>query len=121
MNLHYYIRGMLLLVLAACAKHPTAPPPEEDMLYQVEGFFPRKPDSALQILDALNVSVLSEKEQAHYCLLKVQVRDRFFLYDEETDSLMAARTNGLRPTPVKHFHASLSRKARASKSSWTGY
>ena len=84
---------MLLLVLAACAKHPTAPPPEEDMLYQVEGFFPRKPDSALQILDALNVSVLSEKEQAHYCLLKVQVRDRFFLYDEETDSLMQVAEN----------------------------
>ena len=77
----------LLWVLAACAKQPT-PPPQEDLLYQVESFFTQKPDSALQILDTLKVDVLSKKEQAHYCLLKVRARDYLFLYDSITDSLL---------------------------------
>ena len=79
---------ILLAVLVSCAKRPTVLSPQEDILYQVEDFFSQKPDSALQILDTLNVDVLSEKERAHYCLLKVKVRDKFFLYDNITDSLM---------------------------------
>lgn len=79
--------------MASCAKRPTMPPPQEDILYQVEDFLAPKPDSALQILDTLNVDVLSEKERAHYCLLKVQVRDKFFLYDSITDSLLQVAEN----------------------------
>ena len=63
------------------------------MLYQIEGFFAQKSDSAMQILDTLNVKALSEKEQAHYCLLKVKVRDAFYLYDDETDSLLQVAEN----------------------------
>lgn len=65
------------------------PTPQEETLYQLEYLIASKPDSALQVLDTLNVSVLSEKERAHYCLLKTEVRDAFFLYDAETDSLLA--------------------------------
>ena len=79
----------LLLALAACAKQSTTPL-QEDVLYQIESFYAQKPDSALQILDTINVSVFSEKEHAHYCLLKVKVRDAFFMYDKETDSLLKA-------------------------------
>lgn len=82
----------LLLALSACNK-PTIPPTQEDILYQTEYFFAKKPDSTLKILDTLNVSVLSEKEWAHYCLLKTKVRDAFFLYDEETDSLLTVAEN----------------------------
>ena len=82
------IIGLLLLLLAACAKKPSVPPPQEDMVYQLEGCFPRKLDSIIQVLDTLNVEVLSEREKAHYCLLKVWTRDRLFLYDSVTDSLL---------------------------------
>lgn len=92
MKFHRYIIGLLLL-FAACAKQPTVPPPQEDLLYQVESFFTQKPDSALQILDTLNVDVLSKKEQAHYCLLKVKVRDAFSLYGHESDSLLQVAEN----------------------------
>lgn len=78
----------LLFTLAACANKTTLPPPQEDILYQVEGFFSKKPDSALQILDTLTLRTLSEKEYAHYCLLKVRTRDLLFLYDNITDSLL---------------------------------
>ena len=78
----------LLFTLAACTNKTTTPPPQENILYQVESFISQKPDSALQILDTLDLGRLSEKEHAHYCLLKVQIRDRFFLYDSVTDSLL---------------------------------
>lgn len=88
MKAKYIIFG-LLLVLVACTKQPSLPTPQEETLYQLEYLYTLKPDSALQVLDTLNVRVLSNKEQAHYCLLKVKVRDAFFLYDAETDSLLA--------------------------------
>ena len=79
---------LLLLALAACnSPQRRITPPQEDILYQVDNFWAKKPDSALRILDTLNISMLSEEERAHYCLLKVSVRDAFFLYDAETDSL----------------------------------
>jgi len=83
---------LLVIVFASCNK-PTTPTPQEDVLYQVEGYFGQKPDSVLQILDTLNLDMLSEKERAHYCLLKVKVRDAFFLYDNETDSLLQVAEN----------------------------
>ena len=87
MKAKHFILG-LLFTFAACANKTTLPPPQEDILYQVEGFFSQKPDSALQILDTLTWGTLSEKEYAHYCLLKVQARDHLFLYDSITDSLL---------------------------------
>jgi tetratricopeptide (TPR) repeat protein len=78
----------LLFTIAACANKTTTPPPQESILYQVESFFSQKPDSALQILDTLTLGTLSEKEYAHYCLLKVRARDLLFLYDSITDSLL---------------------------------
>lgn len=85
-----FIGLFLLLALGACnnKRLETTSCPQEDVLYQVEGFFSQKPDSVLQILDTLNIEVLSEKERAHYCLQKVKVRDALFLYDNETDSLL---------------------------------
>ena len=85
-----FIGWLLLLSLSACHRpqREAMSCPQENMLYQVEGFFPAKPDSALQILDTLNVNVLSRKERAHYCLLRVKVCDLLFLYDDEVDSLL---------------------------------
>ena len=82
--------GLLLFVVlvAACSKRETPPPPEEDLLYRVECFFPNHPDSALQILDTLNLSVLSEKERAHYCLVRMWVKELMDQYDSEVDSLL---------------------------------
>ena len=82
--------GLLLFVvlMSACSKHVTPPSPEEDMLYRVECFYPNHPDSALQILDTLNLSVLSEKEQAHYCLVRMWVKELKNQYDSEIDSLL---------------------------------
>ena len=79
----------LFLLLVACAKSPVVPPSQEDTLYQLTYHTASNPDSVMQILDTLNIGVLSEKERAHYCLLKVKVRDAFFLYDSETDSLLS--------------------------------
>lgn len=89
----YAILVFLFVILASCVKQPNVPPIQEDILYQVEGFYSQKHDSALQILDTLSVDVLSEKERAHYCLLKVKLRDHYFLYDSITDSLLQVAEN----------------------------
>lgn len=90
MKLRYYIIGMLLLVLAAChsPQREAKSCPQEDLLYQLTFDMGKKPDSVMHILDTLNVGVLSEKERAHYCLLLVEVRDLFYMYDDKTDSLL---------------------------------
>ena len=88
MKVRLFVVGILLLLYVACAKQSIVPPPQEETLYQLEGCFPQKLDSIIQVLDTLNVEVLSEKERAHYCLLKVWTRDALFLYDSITDSLL---------------------------------
>lgn len=86
------INGFCLLfvtaVLFSCSQPKVQPCLQEDILYQVDGILAKNPDSVAKILDTLNVSVLSEKERAHYCLLKVKLRDLSFNYDDETDSLL---------------------------------
>ena len=77
-----------LFLLAACAKQSIVSSPQEETLYQLNGCFPQKLDSIIQVLDTLNVEALSEKERAHYCLLKIWTRDHLFLYDSVTDSLL---------------------------------
>lgn len=82
----FYIGLVLLGFLAAC-KPAQTPPPDEDMLYRVECFYQTNLDSARRILDTLNVSLLSEKERAHYCLLRAKVNDGLRKYND-FDSLM---------------------------------
>ena len=94
-----------LVFVAACTKHNTPPPPEEDMLYRVECFFQTRPDSAMQILDTLNLSVLSEKERAHYCLLRAKVNDFFGKRGSETDSLLQVAENYFAGSKDKYFEA----------------
>lgn len=91
-------------LLAACAKHE-APPPEEDMLYRVECFYQQNPDSAMQILDTLDVSVLSKKERAHYCLLQLEVLYNIRFYDTEIDSLLQVADNEFAGGDDKYFEA----------------
>ena len=91
-------------LLVACAKHE-APPPEEDMLYRVECFLQQNPDSAMQILDTLDVSVLSKKERAHYCLLQLEVLYNIRFYDTETDSLLRVVDNEFAGGDDKYFEA----------------
>ena len=90
MDLRRHAIGLLLglTLMAACTKNSTPPPPEEDMLYRVECFYQVKPDSALQILDTLNLSVLSEKERAHYCLQRAYLYTILHKNRVEADSLM---------------------------------
>lgn len=76
------------LLLAACHNNQSHPCPQEDVLYQLECIANIHPDSTIRILDTIDVSRLSKKERAHYCLLKVQANDALFDYSEETDSLL---------------------------------
>ena len=98
------ISVLLVLVLVSCKK-PIVPSLQEDVLYQVEGYFGQKPDSVLQILDTLNLDMLSEKERAHYCLLRVCVYDALFKYDKETDSLLQVAENYFVGGKDKYFEA----------------
>ena len=95
---------LFVLAFVSCKK-PTAPSLQEDVLYQVEDCFVLKPDSVLQILDTLNLDILSEKERAHYCLLKVCVYDAFFKYDDETDSLLQVAQDYFVGGKDKYFEA----------------
>lgn len=81
--------GLLILVglTAACSKHDT-PPLEEDMLYKVERSYQSNPDSALRILDTVDVSVLSAKERAHYCLVRAEICFQVCKNLAEADSLL---------------------------------
>jgi len=91
--------------VAACAKHDSPPSPEEDMLYRLECVYGSSPNNALQILDTLNLSVLSEKERAHYCLLRVKVKDMVRQNDEESDSLLQVAENYFVGSKEKYFEA----------------
>lgn len=95
---------LFVLAFVSCKK-PIVPSQQEDVLYQVEGYFGQKPDSILQILDTLNLNMLSEKERAHYCLLKVCVYDALFKYDDETDSLLQVAENYFVGGKDKYFEA----------------
>ena len=63
-------------------------PPQEDLLYEIELLYQPHPDSAMHILDRLNISVLSEKERAHYCLLRARTNQISLKFNAETDSLL---------------------------------
>ena len=91
-------------LLAACAKHE-APPPEEDMLYRMECFYQQKPDSAMQILDTLDVSVLSEKERAHYCILTARTMAMLYMDQAVIDSLIDEAENYYSGSDEKYYEA----------------
>lgn len=97
----------MLLAMAAChsPQREARPCPQEDILYQLTFYSATKPDSVMHILDTLNVDVLSEKERAHYCLLKVGVRDMFFMYDDEMDSLLQVAENYFIGSKEKYFES----------------
>lgn len=88
MKRFFYICLLALVALATSCSRNGAPPVEEDTLYRMECFYQMYPDSALRILDTLDVDALSAKERAHYCLLKAGVRDMTWQNDAETDSLL---------------------------------
>ena len=96
---------LLFLAMIACDKHHLPISPQEDMLYQVEAFLSQNPDSAMQILDTLDITALSDNEKAHYCLMKVRVRDAKFLYDDETDSLLQVAEKYFVGSNEKYFEA----------------
>lgn len=77
----------LLSVFSACQQHHV-PTPQEDLLYQIECFSATSSDSAARILDILHVDDLSEKEKAHYYLLKIKVCRLLDHYDASVDSML---------------------------------
>ena len=91
-------------LLAACAKHEAAPP-EEDMLYRMECFYQQKPDSAMQILDTLDVSVLSEKERAHYCILTARTMAMLYMDQAVIDSLIDEAEHYYSGSDEKYYEA----------------
>lgn len=94
---------LCLLLLASCTQ--TDPTSSEDMLYEVEGFYQANPGKALRILDNFNVSSLSEKEQAHYCLLRAKVYDAHFQHNNEMDSLLKVAENYFVGGDDKYFES----------------
>ena len=95
---------LLLLVNFACNKK-TVPPPEEDRLYRVECFHQRRPDSAFQVLDTLDVSVLSQKERAHYCLLLARTMAQLYMDQAVIDSLIDEAENYYSGSDEKYYEA----------------
>lgn len=100
----FYIGLVLLGFLAACKPSPT-PPPEENMLYHLEGYCLSNPDSSLYILDTLDVSVLSKKEQAHYCLIRANILFSLNRYDSEADSLIQIAEKQFIGSDDKYYEA----------------
>lgn len=94
---------LCLLLLASCTQ--TAPTSSEDMLYEVEGFYQTNQGKALKILDNFDVSALSEKERAHYCLLRAKVYDANFRHNNEMDSLLKVAENYFVGGDDKYFEA----------------
>ena len=80
-----------MLIATSCGTSP--PPPQEDLLYDLELVHQPHPDSAMHILDTLDISVLSERERAHYCLLKARTNQISLLFNAETDSLLNEAEN----------------------------
>lgn len=105
MKQYVFIGLLVLAAMMSCAKRPTAPPLQEDILYQLNYYGAAKPDSVMQILDTLDIDVLSEKERAHYCLLKVGVCDKLHLYGDETDSLLQVAEDYFIGGKDKYFEA----------------
>ena len=97
----------MCLAFSAChsPQREANPCPQEDILYQLTFYSAINPDSVRQILDTLNVDVLSEKERAHYCLLKVGICDVFSKYDDETDSLLQVAEDYFVGSNEKYFEA----------------
>ena len=94
---------LLYTLLSGCGTH--APTSSEDMLYEVEGLYQTNPGKALRILDNFEVSALSEKEQAHYCLLRAKVYDAHFRHNNEMDSLLKVAENYFVGGDDKYFEA----------------
>ena len=100
----YWIGLFFAIGLVAC-KPMSSPPSEENMLYHLEGYCLNNPDSSLYILDTLNVSVLSNKEQAHYCLLRANILFKFDGYNSEIDSLIQIAENQFVGSNDKYYEA----------------
>ena len=100
-----YISLLLVATVLSCTKNDSLPTPQEDMLYRVECFYLNHPDSALRILDTLNVAALSKKEMAHYCLLRVDIRFKLGLVDSESDSLLKIAEDCFLGSDDKYYEA----------------
>lgn len=102
-SLLLHIALLLCAFLASCTRSDSFS--SEDMLYEVEGFYQTNPGKALKILDNFDVSALSEKEQAHYCLLRAKVYDVHFQHNNEMDSLLKVAENCFVGGDDKYFEA----------------
>lgn len=102
-SLLLHIALLLCAFLASCTRSDSFS--SEDMLYEVEDFYQTNPGKALKILDNFDFSALSEKEQAHYCLLRAKVYDAHFRHNNEMDSLLKVAENCFVGGDDKYFEA----------------
>ena len=106
--MRFFVKTLFFLVvvlLIACAKHNTPPPEEEDMLYRVECFHQKRPDSAFRALDTLDVSVLTKKERAHYCLLLARTMAILYMDQTVIDSLIDEAEHYYSGSDDKYYEA----------------
>ena len=96
---------LALFCTVGCQQRKTLPSPQEEVLYEVECFYARRPDSALQILDTLDIEALSQKERAHFCLLKAQSISLIDFTDPEADSLLQVAEDYFSSHDEKYFEA----------------
>ena len=77
---HYISIIILALCLVACNRHSK----HWETLSQVESYMDERPDSALAVLEHINISELKGKEErARYALLYTQAKDKNYI--DETD------------------------------------
>ena len=75
------------------------------MLYRVECFYQKRPDSAFRALDTLDVSVLSKKERAHYCLLLARTMSHLYMDQTVIDSLLDEAEDYYSGSDEKYYEA----------------
>jgi uncharacterized protein HemY/cbb3-type cytochrome oxidase subunit 3 len=73
------IGGMLVWTILSCTR-------PNDALLLAEQFMNEQPDSALLLLESIQIGTLSPRQHADWCLFMTQARDK--TYQEQTDSLI---------------------------------
>ena len=85
---HFLTIIFLVICLASCNSHST----HWDTLSQVESYIEERPDSALVVLEQINLSELSGKEEkAKYAVLYTQAKDKNYIDEKDLKLISEAK------------------------------